>query len=242
MEIQSVQNQRVKQWMKLHTKKGRDEMQRFLVEGEHLIFEALKKDCVETLLVQEKVSLPFSVEDTVVCHQNVMKKLCQSNSGCTSIAICKFPVNFIQKEERLVLLDNIQDPGNMGTIIRTATSFGFDGIICSKDCVDIYNDKVIRSTQGALFSIPIVKEDLGDAISELKKKQVKVVATALKNAISLSACERQDKMAFIFGNEGQGIQDQFLEQADEVIKIEMNAFESLNVAVAAGICMHTFMK
>ncbi len=240
MDIQSVQNARVKEWMKLHTKKGRDEAGQFLVEGEHLIQEAIKAQCVQVLLIQENHPFSFDGCEVLICHEAVMKKLSQSVSGSSLIAVCRIPKKEIENHKRVLLLDNIQDPGNMGTILRTAHAFGFNGIYCSEDCVDIYNDKVIRSTQGALFAIELVRTDLMGVIKKLKDDGVYVVGTALDNAIEFSKCESKEKMAFVFGNEGQGIRDELLQQMNQTVKIEMNSFDSLNVAVAAGICMYHF--
>ncbi len=242
MKIQSVQNERVKQWTKLHSKKGREAMQQFLIEGEHLIQEALKDESVELILVEEGNRNPFDGVDCIECSASVMKKLSQNISGCKLMAVCLMKKKTIKKRNRLILLDNIQDPGNMGTMIRTAHAFGFDGVYCSKDCVDLYNEKTIRSTQGALFLIPVIRRDLNFLVEELKKEEVCVIGTALNHATPLSSCDKLLKMAFIFGNEGQGVSKELLEKTDKNIKIEMQGFDSLNVAVAAGICMHSFRK
>ncbi|MFV0479016.1 MAG: TrmH family RNA methyltransferase [Anaerorhabdus sp.] len=243
MEITSVQNTKVKQWAKLHTKKGRDEEGRFLIEGEHLIQEALQTGCVETILIQDGYHTTLDVCADYVCHEQVMKKLSKNPSGCQMMAVCTFPKLEIKQSQRLVLLDGIQDPGNMGTIIRTALAFGYDGVICSADCVDLYNEKTIRSTQGALFKIAVKKVALDQAIAKLKNEQVSIFAMALNDeALPMSSCDKPEKLAIILGNEGQGISDAILEKADQSVKIEMNQFDSLNVAVAAGIGLYYFKK
>ena len=209
MIIQSTQNEKIKTWAKLHHKKGRDEAKQFLVEGEHLIREAITRNCLEVLLIEEGLCSSFE-GTTIECSHEVLKKLSQSISGTTMIGVCRMIETELENSNRVLLLDNIQDPGNLGTIIRTAHSFNFDAIYCSEDCVDLYNDKTIRSTQGAFFHIAQSKEE--------------------------------SKVALLFGNEGQGVQDKYLEQTDYNVKIEINEFDSLNVAIAAGICMYRYRK
>ena len=110
----------------------------------------------------------------------------------------------------------------------------------SKNCADIYNDKVIRSTQGALFHIPVYREDLLEVISELKEKNIEIHVTALKMAKPLLSVSKPNNVALVFGNEGSGVSNEVIQLADQCVYIEMNTFESLNVAVAAGICMYEY--
>ncbi|SJZ34298.1 TrmH family RNA methyltransferase [Anaerorhabdus furcosa] len=242
MSIQSVQNERVKQWVKLHGKKGRDESLQFLVEGEHLIKEALKVNCVDLLLIEEGINNPFDFSVVEECSINVMNKVSQNVSGAKYIAVCHYIEHHIVDATRVLLLDNVQDPGNMGTIIRTAYSFNIDGIYCSNDCVDVYNDKTIRSTQGAIFHLPVIRCDLNQICNELKGEGYQLFGTALENAIPFSEAKDFDKVALVFGNEGQGIRKDLLGLMDQNFKIEINEFDSLNVAIAAGICMYRYRK
>ena len=131
-----------------------------------------------------------------------------------------------------------QDPGNVGTIIRTAYSFGFDAVVLSSNSVDLYGDKLIRSTQGALFHIPVFQNDLITVIAQLKKQNIPVYGTALRGGKGLSAFMPVKAVALVFGNEGNGVSEAVLNACDQNIFIEMESFESLNVAVAAGICMY----
>ncbi|MFV0379786.1 MAG: TrmH family RNA methyltransferase [Anaerorhabdus sp.] len=243
MEINSVSNNRVKMWMKLHTKKERDKTSKFLLEGEHLIIEASKKGVIETLLVIDGYKQKFVCNEVIVCSESVLKKLSKNISGCKCIAVCRVLNSEIKKFDRLLLLDDVQDPGNMGTIIRSAVSFGFDAIIASNNSVDFYNDKTIRSTQGAIFSIPLIRSDILKEIENLKKHDTKLFAFALgEDANNLDDVKKVKRMALVFGNEGQGIRNEVIRACDAAVKIEMNNFESLNVAVAAGIAMYKFRK
>ena len=239
-EINSLQNARIKKWALLHKKKYRDESGLFLIEGEHLIEEALKAGCVETILFDE--TCPFAFDNTVKVTAAIMKKLSANVSDVHLIAVCHQKTKTAEKPKRAVLLDGVQDPGNLGTIIRTAVSFGFDEVILSPDCADLYNEKTVRATQGALFHIPCARGDLSEAIAGLKQQGFAVYATALDSSVPLQQLEETEKMAFVFGNEGQGVTEKIQKESDSRVRIEMEGFESLNVAVAAGIVMYRFRR
>ena len=170
---------------------------------------------------------------------DIMKKLSSSVSGSNIMALCHYPEQKETYGKKIIILDDVQDPGNLGTIIRSALSFGYDSIILSKGCADVYNEKVIRSTQGACFHIPVFRKDLQEVLTDFKQQGIAVYGTALKNAIDLQELEVKSPYAFVFGNEGQGVSQGILNRCDKLVKIEMETFESLNVAVAAGICMYT---
>ena len=236
--IESLTNRNVIRWNRLHEKKGRDEAGRFLVEGDHLITEAMKAGVVETIITDDDADFRFP--HTVSVSAAVMKKLSRNVSAVHHMAVCRINEQTIENNHRLLLLDGIQDPGNLGTLIRTAVSFSFDGIYLSPDCCDVYNEKTIRSTQGALFTIPFVRTDLEDAVSRLQDAGVTVYATALDASIPFGEVQEGSQMAFILGNEGQGVHPRLQKLADQRIRIEMQGFESLNVAVAGGIVMYRF--
>ena len=241
--ITSVNNTKIKNWCKYHEKKYREKDQMFLIENEHLIQEALLSNLVDTLILLEDKPIHFDYNGkTVYVSQEVMKKLKMSTSLPICMALVHMPKFNQNIGNKIILCDNIQDPGNVGTMIRSAYSFGFDTFVVSKNSVDLYNDKVIRSTQGALFHMNVVRANLEDFILRLKKEKYPVYATALKNAKGLSSFENKEKVALIFGNEGAGVSNKILDMADENIFIEMNRFESLNVAMACGICAYWFRK
>lgn len=238
--IDSVQNQRVKKWSQLSQKKYRDKEGLFLVEGEHLIQEAMKANVLKTILFKE--DCPFAFSEKIQVSQSILDKLSSRTSSEKMIGICKIVPSDITNHHRLLLLDGVQDPGNLGTLIRTAISFGFDGIYISNQTCDIYNEKVVRSTQGAIFQIPIVRTDLSKLVQKLQQEQVMVVATSLQQAKPLNQMHFSKDVAVILGNEGQGVSHELLQQADDIVKIEMADFESLNVGVAGGILMyHLFL-
>lgn len=237
-KITSVHNEKIRRWSLLHRKKYRDESGCFLVEGEHLIEEALKAGCVEVILSDE--TCPFAFDRVIAVTPEIMKKLSANVSDVHLIAVCRQKEETLKPARRVVLLDGVQDPGNLGTIIRSAVSFGFDGIICSFTCADLYNEKTIRSTQGAFFHIPVIREDLHTAIADLQDSGFAVLATALDASLPLKEIRTEEKMAFVFGNEGQGVSREIQELCQQRVRIEMDGFESLNVAVAAGIIMYHF--
>jgi TrmH family RNA methyltransferase len=238
--ISSTQNKLIKECAKLHLKKERDKTGHFLVEGWHMVEEAKKAGCIETLFISETEA---PIEDAIVCSTPVMEKLSFQSSGSSIIALCSKPRFNLNKKETVVLLDGVQDPGNVGTIVRTAYSFGVDAIYCSKDSADIFNPKTIQSTQGALFHIPVIYDDLNEVIPDLKENGFTVYATSLYgDYIDLKNVKAKKPYGIILGSEGNGIRENILKQADVSVRIEMDAFESLNVAIAAGIVMYTLKK
>ena len=239
-KINSLQNRKVKEWASLQQKKYRDAQGRFLIEGEHLIQEALEAGCVEAII--STGDQPFRFDTVYEVTDAIMKKLSRNPSGAEYIAVCRFPVFPARDETRVILLDGVQDPGNLGTLIRTAVSFGFDHVWCSAGCADLYNEKTIRSTQGALFRIPVERTDLKNTVRELKQKGFTVIGTALRDSVPFASLSVPDQAAFVFGNEGNGITAEILDLCDRCVRIEMDGFESLNVAVAGGIVMYRFRK
>lgn len=237
-EITSLQNRKIKELTSLHHKKERDRTGLFLVEGEHLIGEALKANAVECILSDE--TSPFAFEKEIHVTPQIMKKLSQNVSAVHLIAVCHKSEQMPSEMNRVILLDDVQDPGNLGTLIRTAKAFSFDCVFLSEGTCDIYNDKAIRSTQGALFHIPVIRGDLSRRMNALQKNGFLCVATSLKQSKTFAQIPAQEKMAFVFGNEGQGVSEKIQKQADERLRIEMHGFESLNVAVAGGIVMYQY--
>ncbi len=236
--IRSLQNEQVKRWARLHTKKERDLRKQFLIEGEHLLEEAKTAGIVETIISSEQrkeTDIPV-----VYVSEAVLKKLSSSVSGASVIGVCRMKEEQVPEWKRVLMLDCVQDPGNLGTLIRTAVSFGYDAVYLSEDCCDGYNEKTIRSTQGALFHIPVIRTDLRALCEAMKRKGVTVVAAALDASVPMRSVAPSEKMAFILGNEGNGIRRQLQEEADIRMRIEMSGFESLNVAVAGGILMYHF--
>lgn len=239
--ITSPQNDTIKSLMKLKQKKYRDETKTFLVEGFHLVEEARKHHKVLKIITTLNENYD---EETIYVSDNVMNKLAFTKTPQPIMALCqKNDSNDIYENgKRYLLLDCLQDPGNVGTIMRTALAFGYDQIIMSPDCVDLYNDKVIRSTQGALFQMNVCIMELSEAVSRLHQQDVEVYGTCLQNASSIETYQSKDKMAFVMGNEGQGVSQDILNLCDNLVYIPIQSIESLNVGVAAAVTMYHFRK
>ncbi len=243
MELTSINNPRIKGWIKLKEKKYRDREQKFLVEGKHLVEEAYVAGCLETLIVLQGLDVAADVSLPVYeVSDEIMRRLSTLSSGENVMGVCGIPnaVSLPVKQKSWILLDGIQDPGNMGTILRSALAFGIEEVVLSNDCVDVYHEKVIRATQGAIFQLSLRRTDLRAFVSLLQQEHIPVFATALQDAIPLQQVKIPSRYALVFGNEGNGIRHELLTQCDHRIKIEMATFESLNVAIAAGIGMYYF--
>ncbi|WP_067843370.1 TrmH family RNA methyltransferase [Amphibacillus sediminis] len=244
--ITSVKNETIKTWAKLKIKKYRDQLQLFLIEGEHLVEEALNSDWELTdLIVSEHFQLPQRWERVPVTYvaENVLQHLAYTKSPQGIMAVVKMKQMPFEKHNRLLLLDAIQDPGNVGTMIRTADAAGFDGVILGEGTVDLYNDKVIRSSQGSLFHLPIMSANLIEQISVLQQQGVAVLASTLDEAIPIHTVEHREKMALIVGNEGSGVDPALLSKADNRVHIPIyGQAESLNVSVATGILIYRLIE
>ena len=238
MIIQSKHNEKYKAWLKLKQPKGRKAAGLFIVEGEHLVEEALKAQWACLLVFKEGFEYPSTIEHYSV-SADLFDALCTTVSKDTILAICK-PKQVLKRAKHILVCDDIQDPGNLGTMLRTAYSFGFDSVYCSKNCVDVYNEKVIRASQGALFYLDIELEITSADLSEMKQDGYAVYATGFDQSRPLLDFTKTDKLAIILGNEGQGVRQEWLDLSDAIIRIETSAFNSLNVGIATGILLHHF--
>ncbi|WP_053219040.1 TrmH family RNA methyltransferase [Virgibacillus senegalensis] len=240
--ITSVQNSRVKNWQKLKKRKERVKTNSFLVEGYHMIEEALKSDWhVKEVILTEGAQVPGWLEDqeVTIVSGHVLNTITDTKTpqGIAAVVEARKPEE--QKFEKVLLIDNVQDPGNLGTIIRTADAAGFDGVYVGTGSADIYNDKVLRSTQGSIFHIPIFQSNILPIIDKLQKDHFTVWAAALENARPYSAVSVPEKAALVVGNEGAGISSDVLEKVDDIVHIPIfGKAESLNVSVAAGILLY----
>lgn len=243
MIITSVQNAKVKAWCKLHEKKHRENQQKFLVENEHLIQEAFQAGLLEELILLEGFDMNLNFDkERIIVTEAVMNKLKTNPSMPKCMGVVRMPKVQANLGNKILLCDDVQDPGNLGTMIRSAYSFGFDSFITSRGSADLYNEKVIRSTQGALFHMNVIRGNLMDFIHKFKQSGYKIYGTALENGKGLSTFANEEKVVLIFGNEGSGIKEDILKECDDRIYIEMSRFESLNVAMACTVCTYWFRK
>ena len=239
--ISSLQNERIKNLSKLLDKKYRDMEGKFLVEGEHLVEEAFKAGLLLEVVKCEDYLGDYDVPTTLVTY-DVIKKLSNTVNPQRIIGVVK---KIEEKElgNRILILDDIQDPGNLGTIIRSSLAFNIDSIVLSKTSVDMYNDKVLRSSEGMIFHINIVRRDILSLIDELHDKGYKVYGTKVDGGTSVDKVDISNKYALVMGNEGNGVKDNILDLCDDYIYIDMNSsVESLNVGVATSIILYEFNK
>ncbi len=252
INITSTSNETIKYFISLNDKKTRMNAKRFIVEGYHLVNEASKTNLLEAIIsTDEKELKKINNVKRYLVNDAIINKIATTKNPQNILGIVKMLDHNITNllpiikgnKTKLIMLDDVNDPGNLGTIIRTAAGLGYDGIIMSPNTVDLYNEKVIRSTQGVMFKIPIIKANLQEIIKLLKKEKVFCIGTALTNAKDVKHITKKDKFAICLGNEAKGISKEVLDNMDENVRIAMkNDVESLNVSIAAGIIMYEMME
>jgi len=234
--IESVNNEKIKEIRKLKDKKYRDESNLFLVEGDHLVKEAYKSGNLVKLIITEDI-YDFDVEKLLVSDK-VLQSISELNNTSV-IGVCRKVSTGLDLTKNIVILDGVQDPGNLGTIIRSCNAFNVDNLVLSLDTVDLYNSKVIRSTQGMIFNMNIICEDICNTINMLKENGYTIYGTNVVNGIDIKDVKKDEKYAIIMGNEGNGISKEVSSLVDKNIYIKMNEkCESLNVAVSAAIILY----
>lgn len=233
--IESPNNEKIKKYSKLLDKKYRDIENMYLVSTDHLVKEAIKKNLVLEVFLLENANNEYG--KVTIVKENVMRKL-------TNLKTLPKVVAVVKKEEKkdilgnVILIDGLQDPGNLGTIIRSAVAFNIDTIILGDNTVDLYNEKVLRASEGMIYNINILKKNLVDAIMELKLSNYTILGTKVDGGKNIKDINC-NKYAFIVGNEGNGISEELINLCDEYIYINMNKnCESLNVGIASSIIMY----
>lgn len=235
MIYSSVENEKIKEIKKIQNKKYRDIKNLFIVEGEHLVKEAYKTNNLVTLIKEEDFDISLDIE-TLTVTKKVMKYLSELDNPSKVIGVCKKNIGNI-KGNKILALDGVQDPGNLGTIIRSSVAFDVDTILIGKNCVDIYNSKVIRATQGLIFNCNFVLCDLIDTLTNMK--EYKILATKVDGGTSLDKIKTTNKFVVVMGSEGMGVSKEILSLCNEYLYIDMNSnCESLNVAVATSIILY----
>ncbi|WMJ81112.1 RNA methyltransferase [Clostridium sp. MB40-C1] len=253
--IESKQNSLIKEVKKLHKKKYRNEKNQFIVEGFRFVEEALKSSFnVPYIFVNENAMeryKSFKIEalinentEVYSISDNLLKDIC--NTDTPQGILCVVDNESVEVKDAkgfYVLVDRIQDPGNMGTIIRTAHASGALGVIITKGTVDIYNDKTLRSTMGSIFNIPIIQDENLEIIKNLKAKGFRIVVSSLDTDKNFYDINLNQKIIIAVGNEGSGISEEIYSIGDEKVKIPMpGGAESLNAAVAAGIMIYEVVR
>lgn len=237
MLITSVDNDRIKNICKLKDKKYRDETKTFLIESGHLVLEAAKAGLIKELILEKDELFPIDIRPLYVTRE-IIKKISDLDNPSNVMAI----VSKKEEEpigEKILILDGVQDPGNLGTIIRSCVAFNIDTLVLSPNTVDLYNPKVIRSTQGMMFHLNVIVRDVIPFINELKQDYYKIIGTRVTYGTNIKDAKIFSHFALVVGNEGKGIREEVLELCDENLYINMNEkCESLNVGVASSILLY----
>lgn len=258
MEISSVQNPRVKSWAQLLEKKHRDKQGKFLIEGVHLVQEALTSGApLECIVYAMEEGLPAEIERLASAHLDVewigvtdaiIAKCTDTETPQPIFAVVHKLQTDIQailqnKEALVVVVDGVQDPGNLGTIIRSCDAVHADGVVIGKGSVDLYNPKTIRSTMGSIFHLPIVEADLTDLLPQAKAKGARIVSTSLQAEHHCYAYDFRQSTWLLVGNEGRGVSAAAEALVDEAIIIPMpGRAESLNVAMATTVLLYEALR
>jgi len=251
-EITSPVNHLLKQARALHERSGRDKSKLFLIEGAKLINEAIERKVqVLDIAVSEsflKQGLP-NLDQSKIKFLNVLpdKLFLEFGTTTTSAGIAAIArmsestldLALTKPNVLIVILDSVQDPGNLGTILRSSLAFGADAVVLSKGCVDLYSSKVLRGAMGTSFALPIVRDaELESIIVQLREHKIVTIVLDTSAKTSLFDFDFPQSTALILGNEGHGLRNEIAELADNKIMIPMNgAVESLNVGVSASIVL-----
>ena len=245
--ISSAKNPRVLLWRSLKEKKGRDTQDAFLVEGNKMVSEAVSSGLpVQAVLVREDVIPAFPIPTDVPVYT-------LSEAAFSAVSDTKTPQGIAAVLSRkvkpitgtkLIALDAVQDPGNVGTIIRTADAAGLDGILLGPNCADLFSPKVLRSTMGSIFRMSFAfSEDLPHTLRDYKTKEYSILSSQLDGDPFYNRENVSSSFILIIGNEGNGISDPVKQEATHRLRLPMRGgAESLNAAVAAGIMMYDLMK
>lgn len=241
--ILSKDNERVKVWRTLLTNKGRKKEEKFLLESKRGIEEGLLKGFEpEVLIIREGLEVPDAfkrIATIVFLGQSAYKSLTETENSQGFIGVYPIqPLNMrlLDQGQHLFYLDGIQDPGNLGTLIRSGGAFNIDGLLLGEGTVDPYNSKVLRSTMGGIFAFPIFEVTL-ETVAVLKEKGFEIIASTF-DGTPLEAWESTKPFVLGIGNENKGLSEGFIALADAKVTIPMVGLESLNAGVAGSIFMY----
>ncbi|WP_379356862.1 MULTISPECIES: TrmH family RNA methyltransferase [unclassified Paenibacillus] len=250
--IGSPQNEKVKLWASLLDKKNRDRTGLFIIEGVHLIQDAIQAGAgVETIIYDDEKGIPQQLDGApysdfpanwIAASRTVIGKCTGTDTPPPIFAVLRkieVKEETLFKSKRLVVaLDGVRDPGNVGTIIRSADAAGADAVVLGKGCVDLYNPKTVRSTMGSLFHLPIVQGDLQELLPKAKLEGSKAIGTSLQAEHSCYSYDWLQPTWLIMGGESEGLSEDIRKLVDESVIIPMSgSSESLNVAMATTVLL-----
>ena len=239
LEITSKNNQKIKDSCALKIKKVRQEKGLFLMEGIKNLDLALTFGNVKTIFTAIGLSKLKKEIETYKVNDEILRKLASSENPEGIVFVCEFPKPRKAKADyhKIVYLDQINDPGNLGTILRTAVAFDYDAVILSKGSVDLFNEKVIAASKGAIFLVDAFVGDINDYIDSHKI----IVSTLDEKSVPLNDSPKYQNFVLVLGNESHGVSEPIVKLANHLVKIEMNdVIDSLNVAIAGAILMYYF--
>ena len=174
-----------------------------------------------------------------IVSEDVLKKMSKLKNPSGIVFVSKVPVFENKNYNKIIYLDEVQDPGNVGTIIRTALAFNYDLVVLSEKCASKFNNKVLSASRGSIYKMPVIKKDFSSLIDEYKNHEL--VATTLDyDSVDLEEVKLKNKFILIFGNEGHGIKKEIVSKCHKKVKIEMNEIDSLNVALSSAIILYKF--
>lgn len=256
--ITSKDNKKIKYVRALNSKKSRDEENLFIVEGIKFVGEAIKENAHIIYLIFSKGSLNKAEvnelynfannlnAESIICEDSVFNSITDTINAQGILAVVKKNIinEAINNFNFLVMCDRIQDPGNLGTIIRTADAFGPAAVILNKGCVDMYNPKVVRASAGAIFRVAFINANSDEEmINLLKNSNFKIYSTVVDSPYTFDDIEKSEKICVVIGNEGQGVSQNIIDNSHKSITIKMSGrAESLNASIAAGISIYEIRK
>ena len=251
-KIASSNNEKIKYLKKLGSKKERDVNNEFLIENIRIIHDAIKAGykpnylfVTEELLKQKDKRLEYifeNISESFVINENTNKSFSSLKTPSGICTIYNKQKRKIDLDRVVVYLNGVSDPGNMGSIIRTAIAFGIENLVVDEKCVDIYNPKTISAARDGIFKINILHDKNTKIFSQIKEN-MRVYVTSLERGKSINSVLKGEEYCIVLGNEANGVDDEIMNQADDFIKINMTAeIESLNVAVSAGIIFYEIYK
>ena len=233
-KIESRQNQRIKDLAKLSNPKFSKEQKLFKIEGFHALEMAKNSGALLSVFTTKEIK-DLAVPQYLV-SKDIMESISSAKSPQGVISVCTYIEGKPIKSNKVLLLDNVSDPGNLGTLLRTALAFGYNDVILKEGCSQ-YNEKVLQSTQGAIFNLNIANYEGAKQL-----KGYEVLATEIKGSVDLSTLGKINKHVLVLGNEAHGVSKELLELANKRVRIEIKNIESLNVAVAGAIAMYQLSK
>lgn len=245
--IISKDNSQIKHIKQLKQKKYRDEYKEYVVEGIKIVEEAIeeKEDIVLIVICEEILKKQIDIVGLKVEYvsKNIFEMISDTVTPQGILAVIKERKSSVVSSKVLFALDDIQDPGNMGTIIRTLDAAGIKDLILSNESADIYNPKVTRSTMGAIYRLNVIRTDLLSKLKEMQKDGYKIVVTSLATNKNHYDINFDEKTIIVIGNEAKGVSQEIMEIADVKVKIPMlGKSESLNAAMATGILAYEYVR